>query len=164
MPNKIASNLKRGAALSGLDWFYLAIAVKELFVARLCLAMRPASTIRRARQGGYKKMNCSLANFTANVDISRLKWAISAAAPRMPWRSDCLPRALAAERWLRRCRLQPRLFIGVSKEATGGLKAHAWLQCKGVTVVGGEIRHFTVLMEPTNATFKLDECPVRMDC
>src|SRR5205823_1564843 len=116
--------------------------------ARTRLVMRPVGTIRRVRAGSHSDANRSPVERATSVDVSRVKWAISAAAPRMPWRCDCLPQALAAERWLRRCYLQPSLFVGVAKDENGGLLAHAWVQCKGVTVVGGDIRHFTVLIDP----------------
>src|SRR4051812_13435705 len=124
MTDKSASALRRIAAFSRLDWLYLAIAVKELLIARVYLALRPVEALRRGRRAGVGKNHSGLARCAARIDLSRVKWAISAAAPRMPWRCNCLPQALAAERWLRRYHLQPRFFVGVAKDATGGLQAH----------------------------------------
>jgi hypothetical protein len=147
MTDKSASALRRIGAFSRLDWLYLAIAAKELLIARVYLALRPVEALHIGRRAGVGKNHSSLVS-SGNIDLSRLEWAIGAAARRMPWRCDCLPQALAAARWLRRYRLQPRLLIGVAKDPTGELQAHAWLQCNGFTVIGGDTRHFTVLIDP----------------
>ena len=70
--------------------------------------------------------------------MPRLSWAIGAAAARVPWRSDCLLQAMAADRWLRRCGMQPEFFLGVTKDAGGQLEAHAWLRCGDAMVTGAD--------------------------
>ena len=52
--------------------------------------------------------------------------------------STCLTQALAAKYQLERFGLNAQLDFGVAKE-NGRLVAHAWLQCDGETVLGGEI-------------------------
>jgi hypothetical protein len=69
--------------------------------------------------------------------VARISWVISAAASRLPWRSDCLLRAIAAVRWLRRLKLRPDFYLGATKDANGVFKAHAWLYCGDVIVTGG---------------------------
>ena len=44
------------------------------------------------------------------VDLLRLSWAISGAAAWIPWRPDCLLQAMA-DRWLRRCGMQPEFSV-----------------------------------------------------
>lgn len=146
MANKIGTILSRAAALSSQDWRYLAIAAKELFLARIRLAVQPIGIIVRDLQ---KERLLSDREVRA-IDVARLSWAIRAAARRMPWRCDCLPQALAADRWLRRHHLQSQFFLGTAKDAAGGLEAHAWLRCKGIEVTGGNGQGFTVLLEPAS--------------
>jgi len=145
MASRIASTVRRAAGLSLLDWRYLAIAVKELLVARIRHARQPVGKILRELQD---KRVPSDGDTRGEVDLPRLSWAISAAAARTPWRSDCLLQAMAADRWLRRCRMQPEFFIGVAKHAGGQLRAHAWLRCGDAMVTGADDRNFTNLMEP----------------
>ena len=50
--------------------------------------------------------------------------------------ATCLPQALAAEALLTRGGLPADLRIGVMKEASGKLLAHAWVESDGRVVVG----------------------------
>jgi hypothetical protein len=72
-----------------------------------------------------------------NIPISRLVWAVRAAAARIP-HANCLTQALAARYQLARSGYQAQLRLGVGKQ-NGRLLAHAWLECNGETVIGGEI-------------------------
>ena len=145
MASRIASTAKRAAGLSLLDWRYLAIAIKELLVARIRHATQPVGKILRELQDTRMQSD---GDTRGEVDLLRLSWAIGAAAARIPWRSDCLLQAMAADRWLRRCGMQSEFFVGVAKDAGGKLKAHAWLRCGDAMVTGADDRNFTNLMEP----------------
>jgi len=52
--------------------------------------------------------------------------------------ANCLTQALAAEALLQRHGHHPRLRIGVAKSVTDGLRAHAWVECFGTVVIGGD--------------------------
>src|SRR5262245_44559583 len=104
------------------------------------------------------------ASSEGEVNLARLSWAICAAAARVPWRSDCLPQAMAAERWLRRYGMRPHFFVGVAKDAHGRLEAHAWLRCDDVTVTGGYGQKFTTFIEPVSrasAMVEIEKSPSR---
>lgn len=79
--------------------------------------------------------------------LAEVRWAIAAAARRLPWRPVCLPQALAARRLLVRRGLDATLYLGVrcGCDATAGMVAHAWVECAGEIVVGGDGAGFTVL-------------------
>jgi hypothetical protein len=145
MDSRVASTARRAASLSLLDWRYLAIAVKELLMARIRHASEPVGKILRELQDERIQLDDDT---RGEVDLLRLSWAIGAAAARVPWRSDCLLQAMAADRWLRRCGMQPEFFVGVAKDPGGQLEAHAWLRCGGAMVTGADDRNFTNLMEP----------------
>ena len=63
-------------------------------------------------------------------------WAITSAAARVPWRSDCLLQAMAAARWLEALDRSYSLSIGVRKGDTGSIEAHAWLTSSQNTITG----------------------------
>ena len=63
-------------------------------------------------------------------------------------RSDCLLKAMAADRWLRRCQLHPSFFLGVAKNEAGHFAAHAWLRLNGTVVTGGDGEEFVTLISP----------------
>jgi hypothetical protein len=70
---------------------------------------------------------------------------ISAVSRFVP-RANCLTRALAAETLLRRHGHTATLQIGVSKNSSEYLQAHAWVECGGIIVMGGdEAEGFTPL-------------------
>ena len=51
----------------------------------------------------------------------------------------CLARAIAAACLLRRSGRAPSLKIGVALDARRHIDAHAWLECDGVVVTGGDV-------------------------
>jgi hypothetical protein len=150
MNKRFAKAYRRVNDLSGSDWRYLAVAAKELFLARIRIAIQPVETIVRTLQNEPKGCRDDLENSLSDVDVARLKWAINVVAVRMPWRCDCLPQAMAADRWLRRYHLQPKFFLGVAKNAAGQLEAHAWLQYREIFVTGASGGDYTPLLEPVS--------------
>jgi hypothetical protein len=67
--------------------------------------------------------------------------------------TTCLSQALAAQVMLTRSGHSVRLRIGVAKDQSGILEAHAWLENQGVVVFGGVagFSRFTAL-PPLEAT------------
>lgn len=68
---------------------------------------------------------------------------VRTAAEYVPWRSDCLPQALAAHLMLQRRKIPGTLYLGVMKVSQNGqveLKAHAWIRSGTVILTGGRTR------------------------
>lgn len=64
---------------------------------------------------------------------------------RLQWKDSCLIRALTAKKLLNRAGERCTLYMGVAKEGSNAMVAHAWLRCGKLYVTGGELRsHFTV--------------------
>lgn len=80
-----------------------------------------------------------------------IRWAVLAAARRVPWRTVCIHRGLAAQVMLRRRGAPSRLFYGARSdgspdEGSQGLAAHVWVKLGDRIVVGGEgAEQFAVL-------------------
>ena len=65
-------------------------------------------------------------------------WAVGAAAARVPWRSVCLPQAIAAQHMLRRRRIHARAVVGARRsESEKPIDLHVWVLAQGRVVVGG---------------------------
>lgn len=66
--------------------------------------------------------------------------AVAAAARRLPGRTVCFPRAIAATAMLRRRGVAAELVYGAGLGGPAGrrLRAHVWVEDQGVVVVGGE--------------------------
>ena len=130
--------IRRAAHLTLSDWRYLTIASVELFVARIRLSTVAAEKILRELQAPLSALPQQRSPL-AKIDVERLSWAIAVAAQHVPWRSDCLVRVMAADRWLRRHHLRPDFYLGVAKDEQGVFAAHAWLRYGDLTVTGGTV-------------------------
>ena len=69
--------------------------------------------------------------------VQRIGYAVRTAAANVPWRSDCFPQAIAANRLLQQHGCASTIHLGVDKNGNNELLAHAWLTCGETTVTGG---------------------------
>ena len=67
--------------------------------------------------------------------MSNVRWAIDAAARRLPWNAVCIQRGLATQWMLRRRGIDARLHYGLARDAESALTAHAALS-KAFNLVG----------------------------
>jgi hypothetical protein len=66
-------------------------------------------------------------------------WAVEAAARRLPWRTMCIQKGLAAQRLLRRSGTDARLHYGARHHPQDGkLEAHVWVSVEDKIVIGGD--------------------------
>jgi len=77
---------------------------------------------------------------------ARVAFIVPRLAPFMPFRSDCLIQAIAAQTWLARSGLPSRIVIGVERPRDGPFAAHAWLEHDGMIITGGDVSQYTVLL------------------
>lgn len=57
----------------------------------------------------------------------------------LKWKDSCLIRALTAKKLLNRMNCRCTLYMGVAKDGSQAMTAHAWLRCGKLTVTGGDI-------------------------
>ncbi|CAM4041990.1 Microcin J25-processing protein McjB C-terminal domain-containing protein [Novosphingobium lubricantis] len=76
------------------------------------------------------------------TQTARVSRAIEIAAPRVPWRSDCLVQCLAGRRWLAQHGIAARIAIGIRRDEAGAMLAHAWLCADDIVVTGGDVADF----------------------
>ena len=105
--------------------------------ALLCLAVARAAT----RWLPFRMAMCLAAprlRRRAPGDVAaQVRWAISMAGRRAPWRAACLQQGLAAQLMLRRRGLDSRLYFGARSDGARGPSAHVWVRADGRDVVGG---------------------------
>ncbi|MFH1115528.1 MAG: lasso peptide biosynthesis B2 protein [Pseudomonadota bacterium] len=70
----------------------------------------------------------------------RIVWAVSAVVRRIPALGNCLSVALTAKLLLSATGHSTSLRIGVAKDDSGKLEAHAWLEDNG-TILIGSVNH-----------------------
>lgn len=133
--------------LSAIDLFDLVRATAELAIARRRLAtLTPAELLALAYDHSAAKERRD--RTTISSQTRRVGLAIGRMSSRVPWRATCLVQALAAKKWLARHGIESSLFVGVRKDATQALEAHAWLVCNGEVVTGGDVGGFRELLSP----------------
>jgi hypothetical protein len=75
--------------------------------------------------------------------VSGVAAAVTRAAAHVPF-ATCLARAVTAWLMVRRRHEGATLRLGVSRDGARGFMAHAWLECNGERVIGGELaQNFT---------------------
>lgn len=147
MPELSVYKLTKAIGLSSRGGLYLVVAIKELFIARIRHAIEPAGKIVEALQRSSSH-EVTDSEHSSGLDLTRLAWALGAAAARVPWRSDCLIQVMAAERWLRRHQIPSSFFLGVAMDTNGALRAHAWLRHDATVVAGSSGEGFSILIGP----------------
>jgi hypothetical protein len=65
-----------------------------------------------------------------------VRWAIDKATSKLPGKSTCFPRAIAAQVILRRRGISTTLYYGAATLPERGLTAHVWLQDGDEGIVG----------------------------
>ena len=69
--------------------------------------------------------------------ISQLRWAVEAAAARLPWRTMCIEQGIALQRILRRRGIDARLRYGARPcDGPTGVQAHVWITVGDEIVLG----------------------------
>ncbi len=71
------------------------------------------------------------------VAVNFIVWAVAIAGRYAPGRAKCLARALTTQLLLNRYGYRHELHIGVAKDDSQMLEAHAWIEYQGQVIVGG---------------------------
>lgn len=77
--------------------------------------------------------------------VPQVVWAVDAASRRIPGGSNCLVKALAAQRLLAENGHAATIHFGVRRDSGSRLGAHAWVTCAGEAVIGRTAEPFQLL-------------------
>ena len=118
-----------------------------LGVARLGVLMLPFRWLAKSLGDHMKQIDTPLPS--ADLPVARMVGgAVCSAANYTPWKSVCLPQAVAAKWMLKRRGIPGTLYLGVMKDQTKPekLAAHAWVKCGHVILTGAKgHRQYTVV-------------------
>ena len=126
--------LARFGQLSGADKWLLLRATAWLAVACIMLIVMP---FRRLSARLSAEINPASPEPDPEM-LQRIGRAVSVAAGRVPWRSDCFPQTIAACMLLKRHGCASTVHLGVERKGDDELTGHAWLTCGETVVTGGE--------------------------
>lgn len=93
---------------------------------------------------------------SGSLSVYKIVWAVTQVSPYIPG-VRCLARAMAAQVLLERQGYPAQLRIGVGRDRSGQLIAHAWLEIQGRVVMGGLKnlrRHFAALPIPVGEAYE----------
>ena len=124
--------ISRFNALDGVDKWLLMRAVGWLAVARvMMLAMSFKHLAARL------SVSEDSAGREADPEVlSKVSWAVAAAANNVPWRSDCFPQTIAASKMLQKYGYESTIHLGVERVGDDELAGHAWLTSGDEVVTG----------------------------
>lgn len=80
-------------------------------------------------------------------EAQRLATLITRTGNALIGKDTCLPQALTGQLMLRNRGYPARLHMGVEKNAEGRLNAHAWVECYGQVVLGGDDTNLKTYVE-----------------
>ena len=101
---------------------------------RVALTILPFRLVHRGIVAATRRVHRSKASESRTPE--RIARMVAAVAARVP-RATCLTQALAASVLLARHGHPATLRVGVAKNEDGTLRAHAWLESGGRTLLGG---------------------------
>ena len=117
-----------------------------LAAARLAIAVLPLGRVVEATGRQVPARDASPLRHTTSTQDRRARSigrSLRATAALVPWRSDCLPQALAAAFMLKMAGIPYRLTIGVepgeSDTLARPMQAHAWIATDRRVVTGGPV-------------------------
>ena len=128
--------LRKFLSLPGNEQQILVNALFLLIIVRLGLWLLPFRTLQLMLERllrapvGYNKQSPS---------PEKVSWAVSAVSRYVP-AATCLTQALTLQALLSRGGIHSALSIGVARDDTSRLIAHAWLEVDGAIVIGGQDR------------------------
>jgi len=116
----------------------------ELIKARLVFARLNVSDI--PKRNANSKSRARGDGALPEVKTARISYVLPRISDRLPWRSDCLVQAIAAQNWLAASGVAGEIQIGVENPQDGQFGAHAWLLCDGEVVTGGDNSQYQLLL------------------
>ncbi len=124
--------ISRFIALDGADKWLLMRAVGWLAVARVMMFLMSFQ-----RLAARLSVSEDVTEPEADPEVlSKVSWAVAAAANNVPWRSDCFPQTIAASKILRKYGYESTIHLGVERVGDDELAGHAWLTSGDVVVTG----------------------------
>src|SRR5262249_22206833 len=122
----------------------LIVAFIVVTVVRLAASMLPFTRFRAALKAlARRRPTRGLLN---SPSADRIRWAVDVSSRIVPGRDSCLMRAAAGQVLFAWSGHSTRLCLGVARHPTNELSAHAWLEHRGLVVLGGpEVAPYKVL-------------------
>lgn len=108
-------------------------------IARAAILLIPFKKVK-PYLGAHNQESPQQVDSEVYTQAREIKWAVETISRYTPWESKCLVQAIVAQHLLKKKHIPTTLYLGVSKDQQGELKAHAWLRCGEMIVTGGRMK------------------------
>jgi hypothetical protein len=122
-----ARGLQRLLGLPYRDRILLVRALGWVVAARVGLRIAPLPRLQAAMVRPSRRL--------PGATPQQVSWAVHAISRLLPG-TRCLPRSLATQALLAREGIASELKLGVARRPRGGIRAHAWIECRGHSLAG----------------------------
>ena len=126
--------LRKACNLSGTERLILMRAIIYLAAMRIGLWLLPP----RVLLGRRTASDVDTQQVDRRVTPKQIAWSVRVVSRYLPGTRSCLVQALATQVMLARRGHTADLRIGVAKDEAGRFKAHAWVECAGAVIIGGD--------------------------
>jgi len=108
------------------------------FVSAKCSLITLFLPIRRYayRLGEYGKESPLLILEDQIASVEMVRRSIVRVDRYTPWRKTCFTKAFTAKILLKRAGVSATLYLGVAKDSSNNMIAHAWLRCGDLIITG----------------------------
>ncbi|MBU0515534.1 MAG: lasso peptide biosynthesis B2 protein [Proteobacteria bacterium] len=139
------NRLTKFRRLSGMERRLLIEAVFWLGTARVAISLLPFRRIA-PYLGEHMAQTPEETDPRALGVIRGVAWGVATASRHLPWECKCLARAVTGKQMLRRRGVPSTLYLGLAKDETEKLEAHAWLRSGEIIITGyQEMDRYTVV-------------------
>ena len=136
-------HLNKFAALSGKDKFLILPVAGGIFIARFLLWTTPYKIVLRIHKWTYETFARRSGKAPDQAEYTdRIVLIVKGIGRRVLGSKPCLPQALVTLWFLKRNHIDSTLRIGVNKDRSGALVAHAWIESEGNVVIGGQLSKY----------------------
>ena len=136
--------LRKFLSLPAKERYILLKAFLLLSIIRLGLWLLPFRTLQRTLA---KLFQSPVTKNGQSPSPEKFSWAVSAVSRYVP-SATCLAQALTLQALLSQKGIHSDLRIGVARDDTTGITAHAWVEIDGTVIIGGQERdRYTRLMK-----------------
>ena len=122
--------------MSAREYALIVLTVPLVVAVRIALWLLPSSVIVRLVR--HISVDAGTDRHPPRFGLTTIIWAVEAVSARVP-RATCLTQAICAKLLLRWSGLRSDLCLGVACSVNGALRAHAWLEREGRTILGGAV-------------------------
>lgn len=106
-------------------------------IIRLSILVLPFKVLKRRL--GIPKMESTFdVSDEKIVTAKEIRRLVLQVCNHTPWQSKCLVRAMLTQHLLNKRNISSTLYLGVNKNQSGEMQAHAWLRCGEIFIMGGE--------------------------